>query len=465
MNSSIHCFRAVRRPAGMNSPYELAVVDGKGFPHHPLTVFYHKLHQALSDGAAHTYLNSVLAFFSYLAADTWRQQRGDQWDSPPADVQEAVRDYLVYRLGCKIQPRETYALVALTAQSPSTVRVFLAAIKQFYRIMCREGMYTYTNPLIDVTTRLLREIENEEGMQRHRMPRESGVEEPITDYQSENFFRLAKEQWEVHPVDDPDLAKHLVIAFKIAKLSLRDQIVIRIAFESGARIREILTLTVGDWRDRGCHQEARARSKGSRGRRVKTIRFSDTTAKMLRQYLNTDRTEFDLERRRLEQLSDCDPLFLSQRRNPFDYEAFKPRWKKLCQAAKISIRIHDLRHWYTTMAIRTIAQTAQTSAEITLRKEELVRYMAWRSPDTMKTYDRYFKGIQHYVIQDQIHQNLEESVTNYVEESAKENQLIKQNEQKIAKIGSISETTKVAELQVKQDMTGWGKLLALGGKQ
>jgi hypothetical protein len=35
--------------------------------------------------------------------------------------------------------------------------------------------------------------------------------------------------------------------------------------------------------------------------------------------------------------------------------------------------------WYVTQAMRVIAESATTSAEVVLRKEELVRYMAWRS--------------------------------------------------------------------------------------
>src|SRR6266567_7970282 len=60
--------------------------------------------------------------------------------------------------------------------------------------------------------------------------------------------------------------------------------------------------------------------------------------------------------------------------------------------------------------------SAQTEAEIVLRKEELVRYMAWRSPETLKTYEKYFQGRQHYTIQDHVHQSLEEDVANYLKE-------------------------------------------------
>jgi integrase len=63
-------------------------------------------------------------------------------------------------------------------------------------------------------------------------------------------------------------------------MMLRDQIVVRMAYESGARIREILRLTVGDWRKRGGKQEAWGFSKGSHGRRVKVIRWSAETSRM-----------------------------------------------------------------------------------------------------------------------------------------------------------------------------------------
>lgn len=117
-------FHTVPRPKGVTSRYFLLVVDGEGRPHLPLTRFYDKAKQWLADGTARTYLNNLLPFFGYLITDERRRSRGDQWDSPPAAVQESIRDYLVYRLGCKVQPHDTYAEVSLAIQSPSTVRLF-----------------------------------------------------------------------------------------------------------------------------------------------------------------------------------------------------------------------------------------------------------------------------------------------------------------------------------------------------
>jgi len=447
----------------MKSLFSLVVVDADGRPHFPLTTFYHRLTQQLSDGTARTYLNSILAFFTYLTTDAWRVSRGDQWTTSPDTIQQAVRDFLVEWLHCKVQPKNTYAFVTLTAHSPSTVRLFLAALKQFYAIMIWEGYYSFTNPLLDASTRLLDELEREEGG-RHHMPQVSGVEDPVTVYPSENFFRLAKDSWEVTPVDDPLLGKMLVEGAAKAKLCLRDQIVVRMALESGARISEILTLTIGDWRELGCNQEVRACSKGSRGRRVKRLRFSSTTARMLWQYLNTDRAQLDLELRRREQLSERDPLFLSQRRKPYGYEAFKPHWKRLCQTVGITLNIHAMRHWYTTMAMRMIMEEAQSSAEIVLRKEELVRYMAWRNPETLKTYENYFKSIGHYGIQDKIHDSLEKEVKDYVKRQSNDAQQKKQIDFVVSQTNS-SDTHGESSGSKKEPLqsSGWEKLLALGG--
>ena len=465
MFHSIGVFRYVSKPEGVTSCYPLLVVDVDGNPHLPLTQFYVKAKQWLSQGTARTYLNSLLPYFTYVTTDAWRRQRGDQWDSPPEDVQQCVRDYLMYRLGCQVRPKETYAQVSLTAQSPNTVHIFLSALKLFYTVMLQEGRYVHLHPLLDASTRLLREVEREEGRGHSRMPQISGVEEPSTLYPSENVFRLKKEEWTVHPVEDPGLGRKLVQSCTKAGFCLRDQIVVRMALETGARIREILQLTIGDWRALGCNQEVRALSKGSRGRRVKRLRFSSTMARMVRQYLNTERAKLDLEGRRLEQLADSDPMFLSQRHKPYDYEAFRPHWKKLCQAAHIILNIHGMRHWYTTQAIRAIALTAQTEAEIVLRKEELVRYMAWRSPETLKTYEKYFQGRQHYIIQDYVHQSLEEDVANYLKREENPTPAIMQRQPALPVKDLSHHPLSPEPIPHAQNPAGWAKLLALGGTQ
>jgi integrase len=225
---------------------------------------------------------------------------------------------------------------------------------------------------------------------------------------------------------------------------LRDQIVVRMAYESGARIREVLCLTVGDWRARGCSQEATTFNKGSRGRRVKVIRFSSETARMVRAYVNTERWRWDRQQRRLEQLEDDDPLFVSQRCKPYDYEAFKPHWYTLCIQVEIDLNIHGLRHWYVTQAMRQVCESAQTSEEVVRGKEDLVRYMGWRSAETLRAYEHFFQAERHARIQDMVYQRVKEATTEVLQRS-----------------DGMPPSLALPPAPLVSD--GWAMLLALGG--
>src|SRR5258708_7241121 len=232
-------FHAVPRPEGVTSRYSLVVVDSEGKPHLPLTRFYEKAQQGLADGTARTYLQALLPYFGYLSTDNWRQHRGDRWDSTPEAVQESVRDYLVELLACKVQCKDAYELVSLTAQSPSTVRVFLSALKLFYHIMRWMKYYPHPHPLIDSVSQVLREMEfvdRATASTRPRLPPAIGVEKVRMQRTSENYFRLVEDHWTPQPIDDATLHKQLIDCFHKALFCLRDQIVVRIAYESGARI-------------------------------------------------------------------------------------------------------------------------------------------------------------------------------------------------------------------------------------
>jgi hypothetical protein len=165
-----HQFRVVRRPEEVASRYAILVVDSNGPPHRPLTIFYHELQQYVANGTAHT-----------------------------------------------------YQLVLLAVKSPSTVRVFLSALKQFYHIARRLGWYPYTHPLIDSVAHLMQEVEAEERQAaglHPRMPQRSGVEDPKQQYTSDNYFKLVGDEWQPQPIDNPNLHVLLRKGFKQARISL-----------------------------------------------------------------------------------------------------------------------------------------------------------------------------------------------------------------------------------------------------
>lgn len=451
-------FHFVRKPEGIVSQFERIVVDGRGHPHLALTRLYQQLGQELSDGTAHTYLAALLPYFTFLDSDPWRQQRQDQWDSPPESVREAVRDYLLQKLHCKVRRYGMYEMVVLSAQSPSTVRVFLSALKRFYAgaLLARE--YLHEHPLTNPVIHLLESLDEEDTeipRSRPKMPPESGIEEPQRKRMSDNYFRLVDKEWIPEPIDDPSLHLRLGNGFTQARISRRDQIVIRMAYESGARITELLTLTVGDWRKRGYKQEATACNKGSHGRRVKAIRFSMETVKLLHAYVNEDRVRVDPHHRPLTQLDDHEPLFLSARHKPYGYDAFIPHWERLCRTIGIDLNVHGLRHWHVCQMMRLIHEIAETPGEVERRKEEMVRYMAWRSPDTLKAYEHYFQAIHHAQMQDALHRQLDEKLKSYITQT----QQARTSSQKRA--SRLTKSDRKAP--VSNQEVGWGDLLAIGG--
>jgi len=448
-------FHMVRKPEGIVSQFERIVVDGQGHPHLALTRLYQQLCQELSDGTAHTYLQALLPYFSFLEADPWRKQRQDRWDSAPESIRESVRDYLLKQLHCKVRRYGMYEMVKLSAQSPSTVRVFLSALKRFYSSAIFTDEYPHAHPLTNPIVHLLEEIDRDETeirRSRPKMPPESGIEEPESKRTSDNYFRLVDDKWVPEPIDDPTLHLRLIAGFGLARMSRRDQIIVRMAYEAGARISELLSLTVGDWRKRGGKQEATACSKGSHGRRVKIIRFSMETAKLLMSYVNEDRVQVDLHHRTCAQLSDDEPLFLSSRRKPYSYDAFFPHWERLCRMIGVDLNIHGLRHWHVCQMMRLIHEIAETPGEVERRKEEMVRYMAWRSPETLKAYEHYFQAIHHAQMQDVLHQQLDAKLKDYIKDARRKKHLPKET-------AAPASGKKATDQEI-----GWGSLLDFGGE-
>ncbi|MCI0418451.1 MAG: tyrosine-type recombinase/integrase [Acidobacteria bacterium] len=196
----------------------------------------------------------------------------------------------------------------------------------------------------------------------------------------------------------------------------------RILFESGGRVSEVTGLMLGDWVIRGTLQEVATFSKGSHRRRVKFLRFSTGTAKLLRRYCDTDRRRFDPHGWNLNQylvrfgkkaseLSTV-PLFLSSRRTQITPKAFRERyWNPACQAAGIEVNIHQARHWYVTMAVRHIYESSSTEPEVQRRLRELIEYMAWKSGwDTLESYQHYFDVHRHSEIQDELHKRMDNAL-------------------------------------------------------
>ena len=113
--------------------------------------------------------------------------------------------FLRFRLSDK-EHRAGFQLVSLTAGARSTVRVFLSALKLYYRVMRAQGFYHYDNPLVDGLSAALAEVKErlEEEMGAPRMPQISGAVAPEKKQRlSDSYFKLVGEVWVPQVIDNP----------------------------------------------------------------------------------------------------------------------------------------------------------------------------------------------------------------------------------------------------------------------
>src|SRR5205809_3426036 len=252
--------------------HTVLVFDRRNELHFPLTVFAGEAMKRSSAGTARLYLNVLIPFFDWLESDESEGRVPRSWDARPEAVRQGVGDYLVERLKCKVKEhRAGFQLVALTDGTRTTVRVFLSALKLFYRIMRAQDRYQYTNPLLDGPSAVLAAVEDQIASTESfpRIPEVSGVVPPRKQRLSDSYFKLVGESWTPQVIDDPEFPARILSGGRCIGWGLREQCITRILFESGCRVSEAVGLSLGDWVARGLLQEAQAFSKGSHGRRVK----------------------------------------------------------------------------------------------------------------------------------------------------------------------------------------------------
>ncbi len=255
--------------------------------------------------------------------------------------------------------------------------VHLVALKRFYNYLLWADKYSEPNPLRWEKWLAIQAVKI--GLQAR-----SSAHKP-TGRTPETYFCVVASEWKPKIIDDPALPQQLIRGM----VHQRDQIIVRMLFESGARISEILSLTVDDWRHLlGRRHGAMATNKGSWGQRVKEVWWSSETSQQLRLYLNGDRHHHDPFNRNLSELSETDPLFITETGRPYRYPAFYYHWHQVCVRQGLDIHPHQARHWFVTMALRRIeALPDETQREA--YRQGLIAYMHWKSSETIQTYDHH----------------------------------------------------------------------------
>jgi len=100
---------------------QVLVFDRRNNLHFPLTIFAGEAVRRSSSSTARLYLSALIPFDS-LDADESDGAAHRTWDDPPEAIRQAVEDYLVERLKCKVREHHAgFQLVSLTDAARTTV--------------------------------------------------------------------------------------------------------------------------------------------------------------------------------------------------------------------------------------------------------------------------------------------------------------------------------------------------------
>lgn len=426
------------RPKSVGHQHPFLVFDGQDRLHFPLTRFAKEACSRLAPKTVQTYLYALCPYFSWLDTDVWQVRMGQTWDAQPTQVRRSIDDYLVQKLQCQILPqKENWKYVTITAGTKSTLRVYFAALKLYYQIMREQKLYPWASPLVDdVRTTIaaaMAQIEHEEGEHNPPpMPLESGVQAPQNTPRhrlTDSYYKLAHDEWHPQIIDDPKLPGYILKGGQrllLKRTRLRNEVVTWLLFETGARVSEVVGLMLSDWAALGTKNKAKAFSKGSAGRRIKTISFAEETVILLRRYFDEERIHCDPHGYSLDlylELASCRqidlstiPLFLSSQGTQLTPKAYREHyWNPACAAVGIEADVHQARHWHVTRCVRDIYETAKTTQEVERRLRDLVEYMKWKSEEMLAAYQHYFDEQRHADSREQFHTRLHAEVHQYLE--------------------------------------------------
>ena len=398
-------FRKIAGPPG--GRYEVLIVDGKGKPVSHLCEWYRLRKHPGPNGTRRTYLNFLQPFFAYLLS------HGYAWNAAPEQIRSYVKAFLLEDISCEVS-RDTvldgYRL-ALTGSSPlsqSSLRVLLAAIRDFYAVMAEAGLYAYANPMC---SELLQRWKREriKSIANSGAPEHAGIRSESwneTNRSPTAFFRQRRgEPWKPNIALTSEQIQQRVNTdldwMTVHASTQRDRLVFMILRETGARLSEVLTMTAGGYRKAKDPYQVYITNKGSYGREEKLIRLSPPIEAALVRYVRTERAKLDPKgRKRLSQLDDTDPIFLTLRRTPYTRDAFYFHWRKLYstrppqkegerELPSLEYTPHDMRHLRVTIWLTNIRKIKDADHAQILRRC-VQRRMAWRDPLTILCYDHSF---------------------------------------------------------------------------
>ncbi len=390
------------------APYEILFVDQHGHLIVALTEWY-RLRSTLGPASTRdTYLSCLLPFFAFLS------EKGCVWNASPEQLRTLLINFYRERFCCLVRSeREPERIAVLpTRDTPlqeSTLQVFRSALRDFYLIMRDEHLYAFSHPLTSDTLLTLKRL-HDQSIVNSGAPDHAGIRGETRERsrrQPTAFIRYPKaREWR------PDLRKELAdvrvgihkvldAMMECRRISCREKIVLELLRNTGARLHEIVGLSVGGYRNEGIAGQAQVVSKGSLGREIKTIYFTHNpnVIQLLTHYLDRVRPHVDPARRAcLAELDATAPVLLTERGSSYSVKCFYYHWYKwypqfraLCP---VVFSPHDIRHLFITEFLILLRETCgagtdRFDSERYGREREAFgsTIMGWHSAHTIDIYD------------------------------------------------------------------------------
>ncbi|MEO8955189.1 MAG: site-specific integrase [Ktedonobacteraceae bacterium] len=404
----------IRKVAGKpDDLYEMVFVNQHGLPIVPLTEWYRLRKHAGPESTRNTYLACLQPFLSYL------EDQSCPWNAPPEQLRPVLIAFHRDRLRCQIHPGKDGESIEIvptrdTPLCPSTLRVFRAALRDFYLVLKDAGLYAFPNPLSSEVLIALKR-EQTRSIANSGAPDQAGIRGETREQSRRRptaFIRHPTAQ-EWRPELRKELAdvragmhKVLNALLDSKQVSPREKAILELLQNTGARLHEVVLMTVGGYRNEGVAGQARVVNKGSMGREVKTIYFAHNpkVERALTAYINHIRPLSDPQaRKRLAEVGDQEPLFLTERGSAYAPKTFYWHWYKhyelLQHLCPVRFSPHDLRHLFITEYLIRLKQACRSESD-QFREEDYLQareafgslVMGWRSVNTINIYDHSRNG-------------------------------------------------------------------------
>jgi len=387
-----------------NEDFPFHVTDPQGLPHLPLTLYACRVGKYHSAATVKAYLRHLLKFFSWAYQDEIVKRQ--RWDllGDSTQVRATLEYFLTTQLHCTLffgrdLSGADIRKVQVTWGKTYRVNHLLAALRSFYQLLISVQFYSHPHPLdLHGTKHIIDRIRQQhlddfvKLNQRSPMPSDSGVDRWRPLRFASSYYRIKDNHWIPEYLDDPRLMARVLTAGEAGGWTLQDIAIVRILFDSGCRIHEVCALTLQDWQTSGFSNMFSARSKGSRGKRVKDIIMTDKTLKILLRFIRYDRPELITYLNGnivLPPRGECElHLFRTKRGGLLTPDYFRRyRWTPVLVSAGMDVRAHQVRHWFVTMALNEIHSSAGSEADLQQKRNALQALMGWRS-DMLPAYDQ-----------------------------------------------------------------------------